>query len=670
MEEFPKEYLMLSSKTSLTWSSPTPKTSSLLMLSQSTVGSNYGPFMIRLAWHCSGSYRESDGRGGCDGGRIRYDPELNWDDNANLNLALELLKPVKDKFGSKLSWGDLIILSGNAAIESMGGPILGFCGGRIDNADGSESLVLGPSDEQEAIAPCLSVSRQGECNAVEGSPIRPTTVGLIYVNPAGPVGSEGDPIASAADVRKAFANMGFNDTESVSLIGGGHAFGKCHGACDDPPCGRGTDLEGIGNNTFTSGFEGQWTTRPTTWTNEYFNNLFDFTWTLITGPGGNIQWEPSNADGSAGPGIMMLTTDIALAKDEAYKAISEKYASDISALETDFMHSWYRLTTGDMGPVSRCIGDNIPPAQNFQSPLPAAAATKPDYVGVRTQIQNLLDADEANTAAFVNLAYQCASTYRATDYKGGCNGARIRFSPEADWEANTGTAEALETLGPIKEEFKDVSMSDIIVLAGQAAIEGSGGNSMAFCGGRVDATDAADSEILAPRTYEITLVSIRDDMQVKGLSARQGVALAGRSTLSNQFYKYLLAGNGDFADEELALLEDLAGRSTLSNQFYKYLLAGNGDFADEELALLEDDFKAIVEEYAENEDSFKSEFTAAWAYMMNADRFMGPYENACTGIDDPTTSQSTSEDSSAVSSMAAKTTGVLVSAAAAAGFLF
>jgi catalase (peroxidase I) len=327
---------------------------------------------------------------------------------------------------------------------------------------------------------------------------------------------------------------------------------------------------------------------------------------------------------------MMLTSDIALSKDEAYKVISEKYATDISALETDFMHSWYRLTTSDMGPVSRCIGDNIPPVQNFQSPLPAATATKPDYVAVRTEIQNLLDADEANTAAFVNLAYQCASTYRATDYKGGCNGARIRFSPEADWEVNKGTVEALETLGPIKEEFEYVSMSDIIVLAGQVAIEGLGGISVAFCGGRVDATDAAGSEILAPRTYEPTVVSIRDDMQVKGLSARQGVALAGRSTLSNQFYKDLLAGNGDFTNEELALLED--------------------------------EFKAIVEEYAENEESFKSEFAAAWTYMMTADRFMGPFENACTGVDDPT--------NESVDSMAATTTGVLVSsAAAAAGFV-
>lgn len=393
------------------------------------VGPNYGGLMIRLAWHCSGSYRQSDGRGGCDGGRIRFDPELNWPDNANLNNALKLLEPVKDKYGSKLSWGDLIILAGNTAIESMGGPVIGFCGGRIDDTDGSDSLILGPSVEQEAIAPCqtLNPSRQGECNLVEGSPIGPTTVGLIYVNPAGPSGSEGDPIASGADIRRAFGNMGFNDTETVSLVGGGHAFGKCHGACDDPPCGRDTDLEGIGPNTFTSGFEGPWTIQPTTWSNEYFNNLFNFEWELITGPGGNIQWTPKNADGSAGPDIMMLTSDIALSKDSDYTSISQAYAANIDVLNKDFMHSWYRLTTQDMGPISRCVGDSIPPPQNFQDPLPGATATVreagTDFVEVRTKLQGLLDDDSSNGPAFVNLAFRCASTYRDTDYKGGCNGA-------------------------------------------------------------------------------------------------------------------------------------------------------------------------------------------------------------------------------------------------------
>lgn len=572
---------------------------------------NYGPFMIRLAWHCSGSYRESDGRGGCDGGRIRFDPELNWPDNANLQNALKILEPVKEKFGSKLSWGDLIILAGNTAIESMGGPILGFCGGRIDDSNGSNSLVLGPSEEQEILSPCL---KQGACLDVtsRANALGPTTVGLIYVNPRGPVGEQGIPSASGHDIRKAFENMGFSDTETVSLIGGGHAFGKCHGACADPPCGAGTDMEGIGPNTFTSGFEGPWTTRPTTWSNDYFNNLFDFEWNVIDGPGGNIQWEPTNSDGSPAPDIMMLTTDIALSKDEKYKAISQEYASDLELLEKDFMHSWYRLTTSDMGPVSRCIGDNVPPAQLFQVPLDMAkeSTIEPNYVPVRANIQEILDQDTANGPSFVNLAYRCSSTYRDTDYKGGCNGARIRFSPESEWESNKGTAEALATLAPVKEMFPAVSMSDIIVLAGQTALEDVGSKYMAFCGGRMDADHADDSEVLAPRTYTPVLVSIKDDMQVKGLTAREGVALAGRPTNPSD---------------------------TFTNKFYTDLMANRDQFSEEEQALLDDaDFAKIVAEYAGSEEVFLADFATAWTKMMTADRFDGPTNNACTNVDHST----------------------------------
>ena len=305
---------------------------------------------------------------------------------------------------------------------------------------------------------------------------------------------------------------------------------------------------------------------------------------------------------------MMLTTDIALSNDADYKPISEKYASDIDALNNDFMHSWYKLTNADMGPTSRCLGDSVPPAQEFQNPLPAQGAL-PDFVPVRSMIQTLLDENSANGPAFVNLAYRCAFTYRDTDYKGGCNGARIRFSPEAEWESNEGTADALATLAPVKEMYPEASMSDIIVLAGQVAVEDAGGEAMTFCGGRVDAFDAAGSDALAPRKYSPAVASIRDDMQVKGLSAREGVALAGRPAVAGNF----------------------------TNQFYKDLVAGEGDFTEEELALLEDEFGAIVNEYAENEGTFKSDFKMAWTKMMVADRFQGPYENACTGVDTPTT---------------------------------
>ena len=591
--------------------------------------------MIRLAWHCAGSYRDTDGRGGCDGGRIRFDPELNWPDNANLNNALKLLEPIKEKYGSKLSWGDLVILAGNAAIESMGGPVLGFCGGRIDDADGSDSLILGPSEEQEALAPCQSLmpSRQGECNYVKGSPIGPTVVGNIYIEPPGPHGKVGDAKASAEDLRWTFSKMGFNDTETVALSGGGHAFGKAHGACANPPCG-----DGVGKNTFTSGFEGAWTTQPTTWTNQYFTNLLNFKYNKTTSPAGNLQWFPVD-----GPNIIMFTSDLALVNDDNYTKISKKYASDITALEHDFMHAWYKLTNADMGPHSRCIGENIPPPQLFQHPLPLKAEPRNEdghkhedinYIDVRSKIQELLETDPDNSAAFVHLAYQCASTYRDTDYKGGCNGARIRFPPESEWEANEGTAETLSTLSEVKEMFPDVSISDIIVLAGQTALENEGLKAMKFCGGRVDAEDAHGSEILAPRVYDIPLITITDDMAVKGLARKAGVALTARHTLSNRFFKELLVANET---------------------------ASEGKFSEHDMALLSDpELKAIVEEYAANENVFHDEFAKAWTKLMIADRFDGPFANACEGVDDVTLASVDDPAGSAASFVSTKSLSIVL----------
>jgi len=566
---------------------------------------NYGPFMIRLAWHCAGSYRASDGRGGCDGGRIRHNPELHWDDNANLDKALELLKPVKEKYGSKLSWGDLIVLAGNAAIQSMGGPVLGFCGGRVDDVDGSASLKLGPSEEQEAIAPCVSIGQDGNCT----SPLGPTTVELIYVNPTGHMGVP-EPSGSVHDLRDSFGRMGMNDAETAALTGGGHAFGKCHGACSSPPCGTGEGA-GKGVNTFTSGLEGAWTTSPTKWSNQYFTNLLDYDWTLITGPGGSPQWEPKDS----GIPIMMLTADLAFINDPSYKEIVERFANDITALEDEFSKAWYKLMTRDMGPVTRCIGDNIPAVQEFQMPLPTPPETLPDFSTIASDIQDMIK-EKSISKDIAHLAYQCASTYRATDHTGGCNGARIRFSPEAEWANNMGTKETLATLSPIKEKYPDLSWSDLIVLAGNIAVESAGGKKMKFCGGRTDASDGKGSEFLAPRKYEPATVSVRDDMEVKGLSARQMVALAGRPSdmgdeMSNNFFKMLLLET-----------EDMAASSR------------SAKFAAEHFALVKDpEFKAIVQEYADDEEIFLDEFASAWTYIMTADRYAGPTTNACTDVD-------------------------------------
>jgi len=426
----------------------------------------------------------------------------------------------------------------------------------------------------------------------------------IYVNPEGPVTAPGDPVASGLDIRNAFSRMGFNDTETVALIGGGHAFGKCHGACSKPPCGD-KSLVGIGPNTFTSGFEGAWTISPTTWSNEYFSNLLNFQWEIGEGPGGKLQWSTTGSDTD----LMMLTSDIALVADTEYQAISEHFAYNILSLEEHFAHAWYRLTTGDMGPRERCINEdpnNIPPPQSWQNPLPLNATPgNVNFIPIRSMIQDIIDNNSSNIGVLADLAKRCAATYRETDKRGGCNGARIRFPPENQWHA--GTEEALALLEPVKAAYPAVSYSDLIVLAGQTAVEDAGAKRMPFCGGRVDAVDGIGSDDdLAPRYYTAAVISVRDDMQVKGLSPSEGVALFARSA-----------------------------KGLPLNQFFIDLLAGNAT-ANSEQALLEEEFLPIVTTFAENEEDLVEEYARAWVHMMTADRYDGPTGNICTNRNDIT----------------------------------
>lgn len=605
---------------------------------------HYGGLMIRLAWHCNGSYRSSDGRGGCDGGRIRFNPERSWADNTNLDKALDLLEPIKHKYGTSLSWGDLIVLAGNVAIESMGGPVLGFCGGRRDDADGTNSIQLGPSPEQVAIAPC---EVNGQCK----SPLGPTTIGLIYVNPEGPMGNP-DPTLSVADIRDTFKRMGMDDRETVALIGGGHAFGKTHGACptgpgpdptEDPEhpwpgtCGEGP-LKGKGNNTFTSGFEGAWTFTPTKWGNGYFKGLTTLTWEKFMGPGGHNQWRPVP---DTTPPVRMLTADIALLKDPSYLAISKEFASNLTALNDAFSHAWYKLMSRDMGPVARCRGSNVPPAQPFQNPLPPPPAQLPNFAAVRAKIKALLKSDctglssdktnngkPYNGALFIHAAWQCASTFRLTDYSGGCNGAKIRFAPQKDWPVNAGVDKIIAALAPIKQSFPNLSMADLIVLAGEVALEDAGADNVDFIGGRVDATDGSGVEHLAPRDYyKSALVAVRDNMKVMGLSKYDAVALAGRPRSPAQ--QKLLGFKGSYTTDP----------SKFSNLYFKLLLnekwtkvsdkeykAEGKDIymLDTDVALLDDpELKAVVKVYAGNKYIFKQAFTTAWEKLMTADHFGG-----------------------------------------------
>ncbi|KAJ1563130.1 hypothetical protein HK405_014450 [Cladochytrium tenue] len=434
---------------------------------------NYAPFMIRLAWHYSGSYRISDGRGGCDGARIRFDPELSWADNTDLDKARHVLEPIKIKYGDTLSWGDLIVLTGTTAIESMGGPVLGFCGGRVDDCDGGASIKLGPSTEQEAIAPCPV---NGNCSY----PLGQEQIGLIYVNPKGHMAS-GDPLSSVPDIRSSFGRMGMTDRQTVALIGGGHSVGKTHGAYptgtgpnpdEDPAnpwpgtCGSGV-LMGKGNNTFTSGFEGPWTIQPTVY--HYFINLLSYNWTSFKGPGGHTQFRPSAFQVGLEPpaGIRMLVADVALLNDPSYLSLVKKYAANATSLEKDFAHAWYQLTPRDIGPAYRCKGNN-----------------------------------EFNGAVFVTLAWQCMSTYRETDYFGARQADR--GAPEPSQHP------ALVWACP--------SLADTIVLAASVSLLAVGVHGLPdFKGGRVDLLGPLDLGVYG-----------NDDFEVMGHSMSEGVALKGR----------------------------------------------------------------------------------------------------------------------------------------------
>jgi len=623
---------------------------------------HYGPLFVRLAWHNAGSYRTSDGRGGADGARQRFEPERSWADNTNLDKARALLWPIKEKYGQGLSWGDLIVLSGNAAIESMGGPVFGFCGGRIDAPDGSESAKLGPTLEQDELMHC---EENGECQL----PLGANTIGLIYVNPEGHMGNP-DPAESANDIREVFGRMNMNDRETVALIGGGHAFGKAHGACPDGPgpspiedpanswpglCGTGK-----GEDTFTSGFELPFTSRPIEWDNEYFQNLVNYQWRVLTGPGNHSQWEPVvedgmppvaiSADGTHEQPVGLLTSDVALMwEDEDYKAIVTEFAEDMEAFDHAFEAAWYKLTTRDMGPVSRCSNEDVPPAQPFQYPLPDPPAGWPDFQMVREQITEIINNSEEALGMFTRLAWQCSSTFRSTDYLGGCNGARIRFSPQKDWPVNINVDNAIESLMPVKESHgHNLSWADLIVLAGNTALEKAGGKHFAFCGGRTDALDGLGSEFLAPKimgNISETIEHFKDYISIMGLTQREFTALIGAG--------YSVGDSGD-CDGLFCRRDSFTGSksvsTSLSNIFFKTLLSeswaaytipdtGKQMFKAEgkDLLILGTDYMfrtdaellAISQDFAADNDLFLTEVRAAWTKLANADRFDGPAGNLC-----------------------------------------
>jgi catalase-peroxidase len=511
---------------------------------------HYGPFFIRMAWHSAGTYRTGDGRGGAGAGQQRFAPLNSWPDNANLDKARRLLWPIKQKYGQALSWADLMILAGNVAIESMGGPVFGFGGGRRDVWEPEKDIYWG--SEEQWVGQGAETRIQPDKDMALENPLAAIQMGLIYVNPEGPGGNP-DPIQSGRDIRETFARMGMNDEETVALTAGGHTFGKCHGAGDASKVGaepEGSDIaqqglgwtssheSGMGDHTITSGLEGAWTPTPIQWTMNYFHMLLDYEYELVRSPAGAQQWQPINqkpedmAPGAHDPSkrlpTMMTTADMAMKMDPKYREISERFRSNPDQFADAFARAWFKLCHRDMGPKARYYGPEVPKEDLiWQDPIPPVDHPLVDAGDIAALKGKLLDSG-LTVAELVQTAWASASTYRGSDHRGGANGARIRLAPQKDWEVNQPAqlARVLKVLEGIKAAFdagatggKKISLADLIVLGGVAAVEKAAkaaGHDVTvpFTPGRTDAsaeqTDAESFEVLEPKAD-----GFRNYLQVK-----------------------------------------------------------------------------------------------------------------------------------------------------------
>ncbi len=642
---------------------------------------DYGPFMIRMAWHSAGTYRISDGRGGAGAGQQRFAPLNSWPDNANLDKARRLLWPVKKKYGKQLSWADLIVLTGNVALESMGFETFGFGGGREDVWEPDEDVYWGPEQAW------LGDDRYTGDRELE-DPLAAVQMGLIYVNPEGPNGNP-DPVASARDIRETFGRMAMNDEETVALIAGGHTFGKTHGAADPTehvgPEPEGAPLEaqglgwlssyrsGKGADTITSGLEVTWTTAPTQWDNGFFDNLFGYEWELSTSPGGASQWvakdgagagtiPPPDQGGATRPPTM-LTTDLALRFDPIYEPISRRFHENPAEFADAFARAWFKLTHRDMGPVQRYLGPEVPTeVLLWQDPLPAVDHALVDADDVAALKQQVLDAG-IGIADLVSTAWASASTFRGSDKRGGANGARIRLEPQSGWEANDPDrlATVLRTLQGIADTFNDrdgdkrVSVADLIVLAGNAAVEKAASEAgyavqVPFTPGRTDAsqeqTDVESFAALEPsvdgfrnyvgkgqrlpaeyllvdRANLLTLTApemtvLVGGLRVLGATHQQtslGVLTDRPGTLTNDFFVNLLdlgtTWHPTSEDAETFEARDASGAVTWTGSRVDLVFGSNSEL------------RALAEVYASDDagEKFVHDFVAAWAKVMDLDRF-------------------------------------------------
>lgn len=643
---------------------------------------HYGPFFIRMAWHSAGTYRISDGRGGASYGTQRFAPLNSWPDNANLDKARRLLWPIKQKYGKKLSWADLMVFTGNCALESMGFKTFGFAGGRADVWEPQEDIYWGSESEW------LGDKRYSGDRKLE-NPLAAVQMGLIYVNPEGPNGKP-DPLAAAKDIRETFARMAMNDEETVALIAGGHTFGKAHGAAKPEghvgaePEGASIEEQGLGwkntygkgnaEDTITSGLEGAWTSNPRRWTHGYLDNLYSYDWELVKSPAGAWQWIPK--DGKAKGTVpdahvpsklhapIMFTTDLALKLDPIYAKISRRYFDNPDEFADAFAKAWYKLTHRDMGPYSRCLGPWVPEPQLWQDPVPAVDH---ELIGEKdiADLKNKILASGLSISELVSTAWASASTFRGSDKRGGANGARIRLSPQKDWEVNQPTqlAKVLQTLENLQKEFnnsqsggKKVSLADLIVLGGCAAVEKAAQKAghniqVPFSPGRTDAsqemTDVSSFAVLEPtsdgfrnflghkldrpaeenlidRAHLLTLTAPEMTVLIGGMRVLNtnvgdpnlGIFTKQTETLSNDFFVNLLDMSTVWQKSPKCEFF-FEGRDRNTNEIKWTATSVDLVFgANSQL-------RAIAEVYAcaDGQDKFVNDFVAAWNKVMNLDRF-------------------------------------------------
>ncbi|WP_298396967.1 catalase/peroxidase HPI [Sphingobium sp.] len=642
---------------------------------------HYGPFFIRMAWHSAGTYRTGDGRGGASSGSQRFAPLNSWPDNGNLDKARRLLWPIKQKYGQKLSWADLMILAGNVAIESMGGPVFGFGGGRADVFEpekdiywGTEENWVGDPDNQTRIQPEKDLELE--------SPLAAIQMGLIYVNPEGPGGNP-DPLQSGRDIRETFARMGMNDEETAALTAGGHTFGKAHGAGDASLVGaepEGADIaqqgfgwlngfeSGIGDHTTTSGIEGAWTPTPITWDMSYFDMLLDHDYELVRSPAGAKQWQPVGnpedtlAPKAHTPGVkvptMMTTADMAMKVDPAYAQVMAKFRADPAYFADAFARAWFKLCHRDMGPKARYLGPEVPAEDLiWQDPIPAATGPTLDDAAV-TALKAKIAAAGLSVADLVKTAWASAVTYRGSDHRGGANGARLRLAPQKDWDVNE-PAELARVLAVYEGIASDsgASIADLIVLGGNLGIEQAAkaaGHDVTvpFTPGRSDAsqeqTDAEGFAVLEPkadgfRNYLQVRFNVPteellvDRAQLLGLSAPEMTVLVGGlrvlganhggsahgvltnrvGHLTNDFFVNLLDMGTAWKQVDGAADQSYVGSDRASGE--KKWTATRTDLAFGSNSQL----RALSEVYAASDagEKFVRDFVAAWVKVMNADRF-------------------------------------------------